>query len=66
MFLSLLSDDTLMAKANIAKEYDLHTSHVDRESEINQYYGEIHTTAGLDVRYEPTKTHFLNEPEGLR
>jgi len=26
----------------------------------------ISTSAGLDVKYEPTKNQFVNEPEGLR
>ena len=25
-----------------------------------------HSTAGLDIQYEPTKNQFFNEPEGLR
>ena len=40
---SLITDDLLMSKENIAKGYDLHTGCVDCEYEMNNCYGEIHT-----------------------
>ena len=54
MILSLITDDSLMSKENIAAGYDLHTGRVNSGREMNKRYGEIHT----DDAWEPARRHF--------
>ena len=43
MILSLLTDETLMKKENMAEGYDIFTGIVDPNHPANQNYGEVHT-----------------------
>ena len=54
MILSLIIDDTLMSKENIAEGYDLHTGRVDSECEMYKCYEEIHTGDA----WEPVRRHY--------
>ena len=54
MILSLITDDSLMSKENIAEGYDLHSGLVDKECESNKRYGEIHTGDA----WEPALRHY--------
>ena len=54
MILSLLTDETLMKKENMAKGYDIFTGIVDPNHPANHNYGEVHTGDA----WEPARKHY--------
>ena len=57
MILSLLTDETLMKKENMAEGYDIFTGIVDPNHPANQNYGEVHTGDA----WEPARKHFCGD-----